>query len=109
MLAWARTAYSNAKARSASSGVPFDITVEDVLAECVGVCPALGIDLHYPIECADKRQGRNAHSPSLDRIVPVLGYVPGNIAVISARANSIKNDGSYEEVLAVVEWMGRVR
>ena len=36
-------------------------------------------------------------SPSLDRIVPELGYVKGNIRVISNRANHLKSDATLEE------------
>jgi hypothetical protein len=31
---------------------------------------------------------------------PELGYVPGNVAVISRKANLMKNDASSEELLA---------
>jgi hypothetical protein len=46
-------------------------------------------------------------SPSLDRIKPELGYVPGNIQVISARANVMKNDATPEELLAFANWVYR--
>ena len=44
-------------------------------------------------------------SPTLDKTIPALGYVPGNIAVISWRANRLKNNGTLEELEALVEWM----
>lgn len=37
-------------------------------------------------------------SPTLDKIIPALGYVPGNVWVISHRANTIKSDASLEEL-----------
>lgn len=43
-------------------------------------------------------------SPTLDRIVPEKGYVKGNVAVISHKANRIKNNGSLEELEAVVSY-----
>jgi hypothetical protein len=33
-----------------------------------------------------------ADSPTLDRVIPVLGYVPGNVIIISWLANTIKKD-----------------
>lgn len=42
---------------------------------------------------------------SLDRIVPSLGYVPGNVAVISHRANRIKSDATADELRAVADWL----
>lgn len=44
-------------------------------------------------------------SPSLDRIKPELGYVKGNIRVISFKANSIKNDASIEELRQILQYM----
>lgn len=48
------------------------------------------------------------YAPSLDRIDPSLGYVPGNIVVMSRRANEIKSDASGEEVLKVAHWIQRM-
>ena len=44
---------------------------------------------------------------SLDCIIPELGYVPGNVAVISRRANTIKNDATIEELELVLAYMKR--
>ncbi len=60
-------------------------------------CPALGIPLYRAAGSA--AQGPN--SPTLDRIVPELGYVRGNVRVISSRANQIKSDATPAELLQV--------
>lgn len=44
-------------------------------------------------------------SPTLDRIVPEKGYVLGNIAVISHKANAIKQNATAEEILRVAIWL----
>jgi hypothetical protein len=54
-------------------------------------CPVLGMELDY---FAD---GKQENSPSFDRVDPSKGYVKGNVAIISLRANRIKNDGNAEE------------
>lgn len=86
-----------AKTRAAKRNIPFTISIDDIIIP--DVCPVLGI----PLFLGDGRLGPN--SPSLDRVVPVLGYVPGNICVISNRANVIKNDGTAEEHEAIAAWM----
>jgi hypothetical protein len=44
-------------------------------------------------------------SPSLDKFKPELGYVKGNIHVISSRANRIKTDATENEVRKLLYWM----
>jgi hypothetical protein len=70
-----------------------DITIPDV-------CPLLGIPIS--LETGDKR---SPHNPSLDRIDPdpSIGYVRGNVQVISARANWLKADATLQELKTLVE------
>lgn len=42
--------------------------------------------------------GRNIDTPSLDRINPNLGYVPGNIRIISNLANMMKSSANLEQL-----------
>lgn len=48
-----------------------------------------------------------AASPSIDRIVPELGYVPGNIAIISWRANDLKKDATADEMRRIADWIDK--
>jgi hypothetical protein len=83
----------SARQRAKQAGVPFTLTVDDIIIP--KLCPALGITL-------SRGEGRATDaSPSLDRIVPSLGYVPGNVIVLSKRANTIKSNGTGAEILAV--------
>lgn len=84
------------KERAKTNGVPFDITPEDI--EIPEFCPILGIKLTWDDD--NKRS-----TPSVDRFIPKKGYVKGNIEVISMRANTLKSDGSFEEIEAVYRWM----
>lgn len=81
---------SSARDRAEARGVVFDITATD-LPPMPEFCPLLGIPLFPGTRIASH------NSPSLDRIIPELGYVRGNVQIISKRANSIKNDASLEE------------
>lgn len=89
--------WKKAKDRAKRQGVPFNIKPEDIVIP--EICPVLGI----PLEPADGYPTDN--SPSLDKIVPELGYVRGNIAVISRRANHLKGNGSLGEMRAIVRYM----
>lgn len=92
-----------ARSRAKKKGVPFDISPDDVyaLVEGAEVCPALGIPLKW-----DNNKLLD-DSPTLDRMKPELGYVKGNIAIISAKANRIKSNAEAEDLGKVYSWMKR--
>lgn len=97
--------WTRARLRAQSQGFPFSITHEDIVIP--EFCPVLGIKLeHATKETASRGSMGGFHdaSPTLDKIIPKLGYVPGNIAVISWRANRLKGDGTAKELQAVAEW-----
>lgn len=54
------------------------------------------------------RGGKN-NSPSLDRIRNELGYVRGNVIVISNRANRLKSDASIEELRDIASFYATLR
>ncbi len=95
-----RHKFSSKKANSKRLGVPFTISFGEL--EWPNVCPVLGIPINY------EASGISENSPSLDQIIPGKGYVPGNVAVISWRANRIKNDGTLEEHVKIVTWLEKV-
>ena len=86
-----------ARHRAKSLGVPFDLERSDIVIPAR--CPVLGMPLTFR---HGKGRGFHPDSPSLDRIKPNLGYVKGNIRVISARANLLKNDASVRELELVL-------
>lgn len=91
--------YNNAKSRAKRLCIPFSISKEDIIIP--EVCPVLGIELIWGVG-----NGRmNDSSPSLDRRDPSLGYVPGNVTVISWRANRLKGDAVVAELQLVCVYM----
>ena len=72
-------------------GVPFDITMKDI--DIPTHCPLLGIELTCTVG-----EGRLDSTMSLDRIIPELGYVKGNVRIISDLANRMKNSASPEQL-----------
>ena len=93
---------TQAKRRAASSGKEFSLTTEYVRKLATSKCPVLGIPLEWEY---GHGKARNPNSPSLDRIDNSKGYVPGNVAIISDRANRLKSDGTATEHAAIATYM----
>lgn len=88
---------TSAKNRAKRAGVPFNLELEDI--QIPEQCPILGVQL------VTKAGKRTDSTPSLDRKTPGKGYVKGNVAIISWRANRLKNDGTIEELEKIVAYM----
>lgn len=83
-----------ARNRAKAEGYACTLTVHDIVIP--EFCPLLGLQL-------ERNAGvRKDTSPSLDKIEPELGYVPGNVWVVSWRANRIKNDATLAELQLLV-------
>jgi len=87
--------WKGAQKRAEEKGLPFNIEVSDIVIP--KVCPLLEIPLK------DCKGAAGDSSPSLDRLIPHLGYVKGNILVISFRANQIKNCASLDELMLLAD------
>ena len=75
----------------------WELTIHDI--KWATVCPVLGIELDWFAEA------KADNSPSYDRVDSTKGYVPGNVRIISFRANRIKNDGTIDEHRKIIEYM----
>ena len=106
---WARNIIWSIKPRAEKKGVPFDMKPEDLYDNSGAlpkVCPI------FPHIRLDYDAGSDRRTWScVDRIVPELGYVTGNVWVISQAANTWKSNGSNaSERKRIVEIMtGRTR
>jgi hypothetical protein len=87
----------SARQRAKRAGIKFSITCSDI--PMPEKCPVLGIHL----ERGSRKSSDN--SPSIDRINPSLGYVPGNVRIICHRANRLKSDASIEEVRKILTYI----
>jgi hypothetical protein len=87
-----------AKIRAKKGHLPFDLKLEDI--QIPEFCPVLPY-----IKLNRNNTKLSFDSPTVDRLVPELGYVKGNIHVISWRANDVKGNATSEELIAVAEWM----
>lgn len=93
----------SARNRALKAGRDFDLTEEHIyeIWPKDNACPVFGKPFFYNLT----RGQRNDEAPSLDRLDSSKGYTKGNVRIISWRANRIKNDGTYEEIQAVANWM----
>lgn len=101
--------YQKAMRRAKKFGIKFAISPDDIIIPVR--CPVLGFKLKSYYGSAQSGRGaQNTHydSYSLDRIKPRLGYVPGNIAVISHRANTLKRNASLKEIEKLFRWMRKI-
>ena len=81
---------SNSKIRARKKEIPHTINTEDIkkIWPKDNKCPILKKEFVMGYK-KDK-----SYAPSLDRVVPKLGYVKGNIMIISDIANRMKQDTS---------------
>lgn len=97
----AKKIFTNAKARAKKTGLEFTITMADI-TPLPDICPVLGI----PLRKGNGSSDGNAYS--LDRVDNSLGYIPGNVIVMSRRANVLKRDATAEEIHALSRWIASV-
>ena len=91
-----------AKKRARDKHLDFNIEVSDIIIP--QFCPLL----HIPIIHKTGTGKRRPDSPSLDRLDNSLGYVKGNILVVSWRANKLKADAEFQELQRLVNNWGAV-
>lgn len=93
--------WRGAKTRAKNKGWDFSIKVSDIVL--VDLCPVLGLPL-----VRNRARGPIPQSPTLDRVNSSLGYVRGNIRVISHRANQLKSNATVEEMECVLKDLKRI-
>lgn len=97
---WAHDILGKARDRAKKAGVPFTLT-KDTLPPLTTHCPVFGFEF--------SRGGfSNDRSPTLDRIVPELGYVPDNVVLVSDLANRMKSTGTVAQMYAVADFYYRL-
>lgn len=85
--------YKAAKNRAAKFGIEFNIEISDIVVP--SVCPILGTEFVK----------HTMYAASIDRIDNDKGYVKGNIAVMSRRANTLKSDATPSLLRKIADWM----
>lgn len=98
-----RQLFLSARSRAKKFGLPFD---EDLMQDLTPPthCRCCGKMLDY------SRAGGVKHkddSPSIDKIIPALGYVPKNCAVICWRCNMEKRDLTVDKIELILEYINK--
>ena len=91
------TAFRSARIRARKKGIEFDDDLERSVGPAPAECPCCGT----PME----RGGDTLTSPSLDRLVPELGYTAGNVVWLCARCNTIKSNAGPAELYRLADWL----
>lgn len=73
--------------RAKKESLPFDIDLDYLLSIYGETCPYLGIKLSLV-----NSSGNSMDALSIDKIIPSLGYVKGNVMIVSFKANVMKQD-----------------
>jgi hypothetical protein len=92
---------NKAKLRAKRKNLAFDLDLEYVLSIAPDKCPVFGTEFVW----GRYQGGQHRQTPSLDRVVPELGYIKGNVVFISLWANMIKSDATDKELYAVADWL----
>jgi hypothetical protein len=95
--------FRGTKSRARKRGIEFTITLADVPVP--RDCPCCGRELQ--LRTGPIKKGPNAASPSIDRINPARGYIPGNVSVICWRCNELKRDATIAELRTILSWLER--
>lgn len=89
--------YVSAKSRAKRLGIEFNIELSDIVIP--EYCPILKTKL----ERVCNTQANS--TPALDRIDNNKGYIKGNVAVISHKANRMKSNMTIDEITRLYEYV----
>lgn len=93
-----RKMLSQARRNAAARGEQCELTLEDIIIP--KLCPVLGI----PIVETTGSGGRSDGTATLDRINNDIGYLKGNVIVVSWRANRLKSNSTPKELRRIADF-----
>ena len=98
--------YQRTKSRAQKENINFNLTPEYIksIFPKDNLCPVLGIEMKI-----NKNKDGFSYaltSPSIDKIIPELGYIKENVVIMSMKANLIKNAETNPEVFRkIANWL----
>ena len=94
----AQKMYKWIKAKCRRDRIPFNLTVDYLIEIFPDECPVFKLPFYMD------EHGYAALAPSVDKIEPELGYIEGNVQIISRKANMMKQDASLPELYIFAQW-----
>lgn len=94
-----RVMVRNARARSKLKGHDFNLDVEHLRQlwdECEGRCELTNREFNLILE---EHGGISPDCPSLDRIIPELGYIKGNVRLVTYQTNVCLHNFGYDSLM----------
>lgn len=89
------TILRDARRRARDKNLPFNIDAPYLQS----IAPTHCKYLEYKLEYCPGKGVKQPNSASLDKIIPELGYIKGNVQFISDQANTMKNYATEEQLL----------
>lgn len=87
---------NSAKRNAVENNLPFNLELPDIIIP--EYCPYLGHKLTKL-----RGAGQLETNASIDKIIPNLGYVKGNIEIVSRQANRMKNNATPQQLILFAE------
>lgn len=100
---WAH-ALTNAETRAARKKIPFDLTDEWAIRTWTGFCAISKLPLLRKFEA-----GHVLFAPSIDRVVPKLGYTQANSRFVCLAINMLKHEETDELMYDIAEAIVRMK
>jgi len=94
--------HTKMKASCKQKNIPYDLDEMYLEQIWTGFCPITGVELVW--SCG-REELKNPNAAELDRFIPSLGYVKGNVSWISRKMNNLKGNGSIKDFKDILDWM----
>lgn len=97
---WVVETLCEIRRRAADAQYETDIDKDYLISLVVEKCPVFKVPLLYRRDTKG-----HPHIASLDRIDSSIGYIKGNVQILSFKANVIKSNATKDELLTFAKWV----